>query len=68
MLKIDVIKFEAQDVITTSVANGNPLDVCDCIKVANGSCSLGDENRHVIGEDVNHSAIYCDATKHSCNK
>ena len=28
MLKIDVIKFEAQDVITTSTENTCPNDVC----------------------------------------
>ena len=67
MLKIDIIKFEAQDVITTSVANGNLANQCKCITVANGACSDAGEFGHVIGY-VNGQTIYCEATEHTCNR
>ena len=53
MLKIDVIRFEAQDVITTSV----PKHVtCNC----NNFCFSGDyNNRYHIGFDCG-----CDAEVH----
>lgn len=54
MLKIEVIKFEAQDVITTSVAC-----VCDPL-----DCYLGETT---TGEPIIVHSNNCTAANHSCN-
>ena len=62
MLKIEVIKFEAQDVITASTANANPNCICDL----GGGCTGAS---HVVWVSANGTANQvCTAAPHKCGK
>lgn len=56
MLKIEVIKFETQDVITTSVA-------CICV-----SCDIDNATgKHISYPQGHPNGIPCPAQNHTCN-
>lgn len=62
MLKIEILKFEAQDVITASVP-------CACMTIAQGNCELEDNGMHWIGYDEEtQQDYYCGASEHTCGK
>ena len=63
MLKIEVIKFEAQDIITTSGTPAAPKDEtntdCKCIS---GYCMIGS----MISDMKHFLHIGCNASSHDC--
>lgn len=60
MLKIEIVKFEAQDVITASVP-------CACVTMAQGKCDPDADGMHWIGYDAETKQnIYCNAGEHTC--
>ena len=69
MLNIEVIKFEAQDVITASVAAPvepvAPVVNCDC--AVYGPCEIWDGGLH-IHPDANGDPMYCSGIngEHGC--
>ena len=63
MLDIEIIKFEAQDVITASTATP-----CACVTMAGGNCDpMNGTTYHWIGLDANQEDIYCNGD-HTCGK
>ena len=58
MLKIEVIKFEAQDVITTSIAA--PQCICG------NACDPNDAGVHLIFSKDHPNGIACPAKDHDC--
>ena len=61
-LNVEVVKFEAQDVITASVAA--PAE-CICIEYLNKGYSAGQHsvNGHFVIDDAGNTK-YCNATEH----
>ena len=62
MLKIEIMRFQAQDIITTSVAN------CACVTANGPICDPVKGKGHVIGYDANNGDIYCNAANHTCGR
>ena len=69
MLKIEVIKFEAQDVITTSVAAPTEAPTeppVECI--CGNACDPNEAGVHLIFSREHPNGIACPAKDHDCDR